>query len=95
MPENYKKLCIKCSREFESKGNRRCPFCGSDEWYFIDDEGRKRNFFAEALADRQRVIRNIRKQIQVKSRYTSTISDREAKDLVRKFDIKPVEGDYV
>jgi hypothetical protein len=85
MPEKYKKLCIKCSREFESKGNRHCPHCGSDAWVFVDDNGRQKNFFAEALARRKAAVRNIRNIIEEKSRHTSTISDEEADELIHKF----------
>lgn len=95
MPEKYKKLCVKCSKEFESKGNRCCPYCGSDEWYFIDDAGKKRNFFAEALAKRQSAIKEIKETIRRKSQNNSIMTDAEADALIRKFNLKSSEESYV
>ena len=85
MPRKYRKLCIECSNEFESENNRHCPRCGGDDWRFIDEDGKQRNFFAEEMAKRNSAVREIQKTIRKKSGNTSTISFDEAGDLLRRF----------
>ena len=69
MPEKFKKLCIKCSKEFESHGNRNCPACGSDEWVFIDED-LQRNFLAEEMARRRSRFKTAMQQIRACNDFT-------------------------
>jgi len=39
MPQIHRKICLGCTKEFESAGSKNCPYCGSDKWNFINDAG--------------------------------------------------------
>ena len=57
MPQNYKKLCLECLREFENPGSKGCPYCSSDRWNFINDSGRIIKPYLDVIKQRRRGYR--------------------------------------
>jgi hypothetical protein len=53
MPETFEKMCVGCLNVFISKGSKNCPFCGCNEWIFIDGEGRQRIPIVEAINEKR------------------------------------------
>lgn len=84
MPEIFKKKCVNCLAEFESKSNRNCSFCGSNEWIFIDEEGRQRIPIAEAIAKKRQAKKNMQR-IENAEKRTPPMTDERARDLIDRF----------
>lgn len=47
--KKHKKICLLCVEEFENAGSGNCPYCGSDRWNFIDENGGRRIPYMDAL----------------------------------------------
>ena len=39
MPQIHRKICVDCLEEFESPGSKNGPYCGSNRWNFINEQG--------------------------------------------------------